>query len=76
MTPVEFFEFDILTLVSCGEKESNSLLILGIRLIVLMGQEGLSYSVVVQPGDLKRTRKILRNVDTSRITPSERHSID
>jgi hypothetical protein len=76
MMPVEFEEFDILTLVSCGEKESNSLLILGIRLIVLMGHKGLSYSVVVQPGDLKRTRKILRNVDTSRITPSERHSID
>jgi len=40
MTPVEFEEVNILTLVSCGENESNSLPILGISLIVLMGQEG------------------------------------
>lgn len=37
MTPVEFEEFNIMTLVSCGENVSNSLLILGISLIVLMG---------------------------------------
>ena len=37
MTTVEFEEFNILTLVSCGENKSNTLLILGISLIMLMG---------------------------------------
>jgi hypothetical protein len=40
MTPVEFEEFNILTLVSCGENKYNSLLILGISLIMLMGHAG------------------------------------
>jgi hypothetical protein len=37
MTPVEFEEFNILTLVNCGENKSNFLMILGISLIMLMG---------------------------------------
>jgi hypothetical protein len=38
MTPVEFEEFNILTLVSCRENKSIFLLILGISLIMLLGQ--------------------------------------
>ena len=40
MTPVEFEEFNILTLVSCRENNSNSLLLLRISLIMLMGHGG------------------------------------
>lgn len=40
------------------------------------GTRWLSYSVIEQPADLNRMRKILRNVDTSPITPSERDNTD